>query len=216
MKELASKIDHTLLKPSATVSQIETLCAEAKAYGFASVCVNPCHVALAAKLLADSDVNVCTVIGFPLGATTTAAKAAETEIAYADGCDEFDMVLNIGALIAGDTALVETDIAAVVAAANGRTVKVILETGLLTDAQKRAGCECAVRAGAHFVKTCTGFAAGSATPEDIALMRAVCPSSVKVKASGGVRTREFAKALIAAGADRIGTSSGIALCAPNC
>lgn len=211
--QLANRIDHTILKPDATRSQIEKLCGEAKEYGFASVCVNPCHVALAARLLAGSDVKVCTVIGFPLGATTTASKAAETEIAYADGCDEFDMVINIGALRDGDTAFVRADIAAVVQAAKGRTVKVILETGLLTDAEKVTACRLAAEAGAHFVKTCTGFATGCATVEDIALMRRESPAHVKVKASGGVRTYEAAVALVAAGADRIGTSSGVAICA---
>ena len=210
--QLAKRIDHTVLKPDATVAQIEKLCEEAKRYGFASVCVNSCHVARAARLLADSDVMVCTVIGFPLGATATAAKVAETEIAYADGCDEFDMVINIGALRDGNLALVRSDIAAVVAAAKGRTVKVILETGLLTDAEKAAACHLAAEAGAHFVKTCTGFASGSATVADIALMRRESPAHVKVKASGGIRSYEAALALVEAGADRIGTSSGVAIC----
>lgn len=210
--QLAKRIDHTILKPDATAAQVEKLCAEARTFGFASVCVNPCHVARAARLLAGSGVKVCTVIGFPLGATTTAAKAAETEIAYADGCEEFDMVINIGALRDGDLAFVRADIAAVVAAAKGRTVKVILETGLLTDAEKVTACHLAAEAGAHFVKTCTGFAAGSATVEDIALMRRESPAHMKVKASGGVRTKEAALALVAAGADRIGTSSGLAIC----
>lgn len=209
---LAAKIDHTLLKPDATAAQIEKLCAEARAHRFASVCVNPCRVALAKQLLADSDVKVCTVIGFPLGATTTAAKALETVVAYKDGCDEFDMVINIGALRDGDDSLVCADIAAVVAAANGRTVKVILETGLLTDEEKRTACRLAAEAGAHFVKTCTGFAVGKATPTDIALMRAAVPAHMQVKASGGVRTLADAQALVAAGADRIGTSAGVALC----
>ena len=213
--QLAKRIDHTILKPDATVAQVEKLCAEAREWGFASVCVNPCHVARAARLLAGSSVKVCTVIGFPLGATTSAAKAAETEIAYADGCEEFDMVINIGALRDGDQALVRADIAAVVAAAKGRTVKVILETGLLTDTEKITACHLAAEAGAHFVKTCTGFAAGSATVEDIALMRRESPAHVKVKASGGIRTYEAALALVEAGADRIGTSSGVAICTQN-
>ena len=213
--QLAKRIDHTILKPDATAAQVEKLCAEAREWGFASVCVNPCHVARAARLLAGSDVKVCTVIGFPLGATTSAAKAAETEIAYADGCEEFDMVLNIGALRDGDQALVRADIAAVVAAAKGRTVKVILETGLLTNEEKITACHLAAEAGAHFVKTCTGFAAGCATVEDIALMRRESPAHVKVKASGGIRTYEAAMALVEAGADRIGTSSGVAICAQN-
>ena len=210
--EFAKKIDHTLLKPDASKAGVLQLCAEAKQYGFASVCINPCHVATAKSALVGSAVKVCTVIGFPLGATTTAAKQAETEIAYADGCDEFDMVINIGALRDGDLALVQSDIAGVVAAAKGRTVKVIIETGLLTDEEKKTACRLATAAGAHFVKTCTGFAAGCATVEDIALMRAEVPAHMQVKASGGIRTYAAMAALVEAGADRIGTSSGVAIC----
>ncbi|GAA4706133.1 deoxyribose-phosphate aldolase [Brevibacillus fulvus] len=209
--DLNKYIDHTLLKPEATKAMIEQLCKEAKEYQFASVCVNPAWVKLCAQLLADSQVKVCTVIGFPLGATTTAAKAAETRDAIANGADEIDMVLNVGALKSGERDVVEQDIAAVVAAADGRLVKVILETGLLTDEEKVLACQLSVKAGAHFVKTSTGFGPGGATVEDIALMRKTVGPTIGVKASGGVRNREAALAMVEAGATRIGASAGIAI-----
>lgn len=206
---LAQIIDHTLLKPNAVRAEVEKLCEEARAYGFASVCVNPCWVPLCAELLSDSDVHVCTVIGFPLGATSTLAKAAEAKQAVVDGADELDMVINVGWLLDGCDQEVQADIEAVVSAVQGRTVKVILETGLLTKEQIRRACELSVAAGADFVKTCTGFSTGSATAEDIALMHEVVAGCARVKASGGVRTRAAALHMIEAGASRIGTSSGI-------
>ncbi len=204
-------IDHTNLKPAARRADIEKLCADARAWDFASVCVNPCHVALAKELLAGSDVMTCTVIGFPLGQNTTAVKVAETEGAYADGCDEFDMVINIGKLKDGDADYVRAEIAAVVAAAKGKTVKVIIETGLLTDEEKALATRLSCEAGAHFVKTCTGVSAGTATVSDIQLMKANITPGVKLKASAGIRCYEDAVALIEAGADRLGTSAGIAI-----
>ena len=208
MKPLNKYIDHTNLKPSATRADIERLCAEAREYDFASVCVHPCNVALCKELLAGSEVLTCTVIGFPLGQNTTAMKAAETSEAFDLGCDEFDMVINVGRLKDGDHNTVRAEIAAVVAAARGRTVKVIIETGLLTDTEKATATRLACEAGAHFVKTCTGFSAGAATVEDIRLMKANVTEGVSVKASAGIRTYEQAVALIEAGADRIGTSAG--------
>lgn len=209
--KLNKYIDHTNLKPAATRADIEKLCADARTWDFASVCVNPCNVSLAKELLAGSDVMVCTVIGFPLGQNTTAVKVAETEQAYADGCDEFDMVINIGALKDGRRDDVRNEIAAVVAAARGKTVKVIIETGLLTDEEKAIATRLSCEAGAHFVKTCTGVSAGVATAEDIKLMKANVTGGVKLKASAGIRCYEDAMALIEAGADRIGTSAGIAI-----
>lgn len=209
--KLNKYIDHTNLKPAATRADIEKLCADARTWDFASVCVNPCNVSLAKELLAGSDVMVCTVIGFPLGQNTTAVKVAETEQAYADGCDEFDMVINIGALKDGRRDDVRNEIAAVVAAARGKTVKVIIETGLLTDEEKAIATRLSCEAGAHFVKTCTGVSAGVATVEDIRLMKANVTGGVKLKASAGIRCYEDAMALIEAGADRIGTSAGIAI-----
>jgi deoxyribose-phosphate aldolase len=206
-------IDHTNLKPSATRADIQKLCAEARAHDFASVCVNPCNIALCKELLAGSDVKVCTVIGFPLGQNTTAMKVAETREAYALGCDEFDMVINVGRLKDGDTDFVRAEIAAVVAAAEGKTVKVIIETGLLTDTEKAAATRLACEAGAHFVKTCTGFSAGVATVADIRLMKENLSGNAKLKASAGIRTYEDAAALIEAGADRLGTSAGMAIVA---
>lgn len=211
MTELAKYIDNTLLKPAATAEQIRQLCKESMEMGFASVCVNPVHVALAAGALRGSDVKTCTVIGFPLGANTSAAKAFETEKAVDDGADEVDMVINIGALKVGDDAAVQEDIESVVQAAQGKTVKVIIETALLTDEEKTRACRIAVEAGADFVKTCTGFSGGAADVHDIALMRVAVGPDIGVKASGGVRTREDALALIEAGATRIGTSSGRAI-----
>lgn len=213
MNKLNKYIDHTNLKPFAQKADIEKLCADARAWDFASVCVNPCDIALAKELLAGSDVLTCTVIGFPLGRNTTAVKVAETEDAYALGCDEFDMVINVGKLKDGCADYVRDEIAAVVKAAKGKTVKVIIETGLLTDEEKALATRLACEAGAHFVKTCTGVSAGVATVEDIKLMKANLSGSAKLKASAGIRTYEDAKALIEAGADRLGTSAGISIIA---
>lgn len=213
MKKLSKYIDHTNLKPSATRGDIEKLCTAAREWDFASVCVNPCNVALAKELLEGSDVMVCTVIGFPLGQNTTAVKVAETEDAYNNGCEEFDMVINVGKLKDGCADYVRDEIAAVVKAAKGRTVKVIIETGLLTDDEKALATRLSCRAGAHFVKTCTGVSAGVATVGDVALMKANLSGDVRLKASAGIRTYEDAVALIDAGADRLGTSAGIEIVA---
>lgn len=210
---LASIIDHTVLKANATREQVERLCDEAAEHGFASVCVNSCWVAAAAERLADSPVKVCTVIGFPLGAMSTAGKAAEATCAVADGADELDMVINVGWLLAGEDDAVRADIAAVVEAARGRCVKVILETCLLTPEQIVRACELSVEAGATFVKTSTGFSTGGATVEDVALMRKTVGDRCKVKASGGIHNAAEAQAMVDAGADRIGTSSGLAIVA---
>lgn len=215
IENLNKYIDHTILKPTAAEGDIEKLCADAARYDFASVCVNPCYVALAKKLLAGTDVMICTVIGFPLGANTTALKVLETEEAYRNGCDEFDMVIHVGALKEGRYDYVKKDIEAVVNAAKGKTVKVIIETGLLTEEEKIKATEISCAAGAHFVKTCTGFSEGIATPEDVALMRAHAPAHVKIKASAGIRTYEAAEKLIRAGAERLGTSAGIAIIEGN-
>lgn len=209
--ELAKKIDHTALKPETTKAQITQLCKEAKEYGFASVCVNPTWVKLAAELLAGSDVKVCTVIGFPLGANTSAVKAFEAKDAIANGAGEVDMVINIAALKDKDDALVESDIRAVVEAANGTLVKVIIETSLLSDEEKVRACEIAVKAGTDFVKTSTGFSTGGATKEDVALMRKTVGPTIGVKASGGVRTKQDVEDMVAAGATRIGASAGVAI-----
>ena len=200
------------LKPETSRAQIETLCKEALEYKFASVCVNPTYVALAAELLkSDDDVKVCTVIGFPLGANTPEVKAFETKDAIQNGATEIDMVLNIGALKDGDLELVERDIRAVVEAANGTLVKVIFENCLLTKEEIKTAAELSVKAGANFVKTSTGFSTGGATVEDIRLMRETVGPDIGVKASGGVRDFEGAKAMIDAGASRIGASAGIAI-----
>ncbi len=209
--ELNKYIDHTLLKPEATEAQVLTLIEQAKKYDFASVCVNPTWVSLAAKELKDSDVKVCTVIGFPLGANTSAVKAFETKDAIANGADEVDMVINIGQLKAGNVEAVEADIRVVVEAANGTLTKVIIETCLLTDDEKVAACLAAQRAGADFVKTSTGFSTGGATVPDVALMRRTVGPDMGVKASGGARSLEDAQAFIEAGATRIGASSGVAI-----
>ncbi|AVX20032.1 MULTISPECIES: deoxyribose-phosphate aldolase [Carboxydocella] len=219
-REIAAMIDHTLLKPETTPEQIIKLCQEAREHEFASVCVNPAYVALAARELADSPVKVCTVIGFPLGANRPQIKAQETELAIREGAREVDMVINIGAAKAGDWQLVEEDIRAVVAAARNLEkeagqiiVKVIIETCLLTDEEKVKACQAAVNAGADFVKTSTGFAGGGATVADVELMRKTVGPTIGVKASGGVRNLEQARAMIAAGANRIGTSNGVAIMA---
>ena len=211
--ELARLIDHTLLKPEATPAQIERLCAEARTHGFASVCVNPTHVRLAARLLRGSGVAVCSVVGFPLGAGLPQVKAFEAAEVVRLGAGEVDMVLNIGALKAGDHALVLRDIRAVVRAARagGALVKVILETCLLTDDEKRAACRLVQQARADFVKTSTGFSTGGATVADVALMRAAVGPKMGVKAAGGIRSLAEAQAMVAAGATRLGTSAGVAL-----
>ncbi len=215
MNNLASYIDHTLLKADATEAQITRLCAEAREHRFASVCVNPRWVALCAQLLAGSGVRVCTVIGFPLGASSSAIKAAETRQAVADGADELDMVISVGDLKAGNYEFVRTDIRGVVKAAEGRTVKVIIEACLLTDEEKSLACKLAMAAGADFVKTSTGFSTGGATVADVKLMRAAVGPNFGVKAAGGIRTRKDALAMIEAGANRIGASAGIAICSEN-
>jgi deoxyribose-phosphate aldolase len=209
---IAAMIDHTLLKPEATRQQIESLCQEAKEYKFASVCVNPTWVSTAKKLLQGSGVMVCTVIGFPLGATTTETKAFETKNAIENGAEEVDMVINIGALKDHNDELVEKDIRAVVEAAKGKAhTKVIIETSLLTKEEKIRACELSVKAGADFVKTSTGFSTGGATAEDIALMRKTVGPELGVKASGGVRSTGDVQKMIEAGATRIGASSSIAI-----
>lgn len=211
--KLNKMVDHTILKTFAQEANIETLCADAKKYDFASVCINPYNIPLAKKLLEGTDVKVCTVIGFPLGANTTKIKVAETEDAYEMGCDEFDMVINVGALKDGKYDYVRDEIKAIVDAAKGRTVKVIIETFFLTDEEKIKAVELSCEAGAHFVKTCTGFNEGIATVHDIELMRKTATPNVKVKASSGIKTYADAMALIEVGAERLGTSSGAAILA---
>ncbi|PNZ66344.1 deoxyribose-phosphate aldolase [Staphylococcus croceilyticus] len=205
----AKYIDHTLLKPESTREQIDNIIKEAKEYGFKSICVNPTHVNYAAEQLKDSDVLVCTVIGFPLGATTTETKVFETKNAIDNGASEIDMVINVGALKDKRYDDVKKDIQEVVNAANGKTVKVIIETVLLTDEEKVKASELAKEAGAHFVKTSTGFAGGGATPEDVKLMKDTVGDDLEVKASGGVRNLEDFNKMIDAGATRIGASAGV-------
>ena len=209
-RQLAARIDHTLLKPDAREADVARLCEQAIRYQFATVCVNSIWVPLCAKLLADSPTAVCTTVGFPLGAVISSAKVYETEQAVAAGADEVDMVVWIGGLRDGKTDEVQAEIAGVVAAAAPAIVKVILETGLLTQEEKRTACRLAHDAGAHFVKTSTGFGAG-ATTDDVALLRASVGRAMGVKASGGIRTRADALAMLGAGANRIGTSSGVAI-----
>jgi deoxyribose-phosphate aldolase len=205
-------IDHTALKPDTSKEQIVTLCTEAKEYMFASVCVNPTWVETAAELLKDSGVDICTVIGFPLGASTPETKAFETKDAISKGATEVDMVINIAALKGENYQLVERDIRAVMEVAKGKAlIKVIIETCLLTDEEKKHVCRIAVQAGADFVKTSTGFSTGGATVEDITLMRKVVGPTIGVKASGGIRSKADAEAMITAGATRIGASSGISI-----
>lgn len=207
---IAARIDHTLLRPEASRDQIERLCREATEFGFASVCINPYWVPLAARLLAGTRVRVCTVIGFPLGATLTEVKAEETRRAVALGATEVDMVINLGALRSGDHEVVRRDIDAVVGAAYPRAiVKVILETALLEDDEIVRACELARDAGAAFVKTSTGFGPGGATAHHVALMRRTVGPAMGVKASGGIGTREAAEEMIAAGATRLGASAGV-------
>lgn len=210
--DLAGMIDHTLLKAEATEADIRKLCGEAAEWKFASVCVNPAWVAYAAKQLKGTGVMVCTVIGFPLGATDSATKADETKHAIAHGADEIDMVINVGALKSKDYETVARDIAAVVKAAGGKTVKVILETAHLNEEEKTAACLISKEAGAHFVKTSTGFGPGGATTADIALMRRLVGPVMGVKASGGIRDYATAKAMVEAGANRIGCSAGVSIC----
>ena len=211
--QLNRYIDHTMLKANATRADIEKLCQEAKQHEFASVCVNTCFVPLAAELLRGSEVKVCCVVGFPLGAMSTPAKAFEAQWAVEHGAQEVDMVLNVGAMISGEEEIVLRDIEAVVQAAHPKAiVKVILENCLLNDEQKIRACKLCVQAGAEFVKTSTGFSNGGAPVEDVALMKRAVDGRAKVKAAGGIRTRQQALAMIEAGADSIGASAGIAIC----
>jgi deoxyribose-phosphate aldolase len=209
--QLAHMIDHTLLKPDATQDQIAQLCFEARKHAFASVCVNPAHVRLCADLLKGSGVPVCTVIGFPLGASATDVKVFETQQAIRDGATELDMVINVGALKSRDYETVERDIASIARAchAGNAILKVIIEAALLTDEEKVAACQLAKVAGADFVKTSTGFGPGGATAEDVALMRKVVGPTMGVKAAGGIRTHADAQKMIAAGASRIGASASV-------
>lgn len=211
--ELNRMIDHTLLKANATRAQIEKLCDEALEYNFASVCVNTCWVPLAHEKLVGSEVKTCCVVGFPLGAMLTEAKAAETRLAVEAGADEVDMVINIGWLLDGEYDAVRDDIAAVVKAADGKCVKVIIEACLLTDEQKVKACELSVEAGATFVKTSTGFSTGGAIVADVALMRKTVGDRCLVKAAGGIHTADEARAMVEAGADRLGCSAGIQIMA---
>ncbi len=204
-------IDHTNLKPIATEEDIKKLCYEAKEHHFASVCINPCNIPIAVDILKGTDVKVCTVIGFPLGANSALVKAAETADCYNMGCEEFDMVINIGALKDKKYDYVRDEIKAVVAAAQGKCVKVIIENGLLTDEEKAIATRLTCEAGAHFVKTSTGVNSTGATVEDVKIMKANLSGHTQIKAAGGIKTAEFANELIAAGADRIGTSAGIAI-----
>lgn len=207
--ELNKYIDHTLLKPEATKEQITKLCQEARQYDFASVCVNTCYVPLVKQLLAGSDVKVCCVVGFPLGAMDTVSKAFEAKTAVENGAQEVDMVINIGALKDKNYDYVTKDIAAVVEASKPAIVKVIIEACLLTDEEKVEACKCSMNAKAEFVKTSTGFSTHGATPEDVALMKKTVGNICKVKAAGGVRSYDDAMKMIEAGADRLGCSAGI-------
>lgn len=209
--DISKYIDHTLLKPQASQADLAKLCDEAIEHKFKAVCVNPCNVAFCAERLAGSKVKLASVVGFPLGASIPSIKSAETLMAVEDGANEIDMVINIGALKDKQYELVEADIKAVVQSAEGNTVKVIIETCLLTDDEKVKACELAKAAGARFVKTSTGFSNGGATPEDVKLMKETVGDTMEVKASGGVSSYEDAMAMIEAGATRIGTSSGVAI-----
>ncbi len=210
MKDILGIIDHTLLKPDATDSMIENLCKEAIEYNFCAVCVNPYFVKLAKDLLKDTDIKVATVIGFPLGASTKEVKAFETLDAIKNGADEIDMVINIGALKNKDYDLVKEDIRSVVEAAKGKAiVKVIIETCLLTEDEKKKACELSLEVGADFVKTSTGFSTGGATVEDVKLMKSVVGNEMGIKASGGIRDLETARRMVEAGATRLGASSGV-------
>lgn len=206
-KTIAAVCDHTLLKATAGPGEIRTLCNEAITYQAASVCVNSCYVRLAAELLQGSNVKTCCVVGFPLGAMSTASKVAETKNAIADGAQEIDMVINVGMLLAGEHDYVCNEIHAVAEAAQGEIVKTIIETCYLNDDEKILACELAVRAGAQFVKTSTGFGTGGATVSDVSLMKRAVGDRAKVKASGGIRTRSDTVTMLEAGASRIGTGS---------
>ena len=208
---VARMVDHTLLKPNATQAEVATLCEEARKYCFASVCINPSYVAYCAQLLQESGVKVCTVIGFPLGSTTSTVKAVEARDAIANGAEEIDMVINVGALKSGNDALVYDDIRAVREATRGRVLKVILETALLSDEEKVRACIMSKKAGADFVKTSTGFGGGGATVEDVKLMRQTVGPLMGVKASGGIRDTKTADAMIQAGATRLGTSASVSI-----
>ena len=208
---IADKIDHTMLKADATSATVIRYCREAIQYGFASVCVNSCHAALVSRELSGTGIKTCCVVGFPLGAMSTAAKAFEARQAVADGAEEIDMVINIGAVKDQNWALAEDDIRTVVEASRPALVKVILETCLLTDEEKIRACESAVSAGAAFVKTSTGFSTGGATTADVALVKKTVAGRALVKASGGIRTPEEARAMLEAGADRIGAGNGVPL-----
>jgi len=214
---LSNLIDHTILKPEATQDEIARICQEAREHGFASVCVNPTHATLCAYLLRGSEVQVCTVVGFPLGATSPEAKAFETQKAIHDGATEVDMVINVGALKSRDYELVEHDIAGIASVCHGAgaILKVIIEAGLLTDEEKVAACRLAKVAKADFVKTSTGFGPGGATSKDVALMRQVVGKTMGVKASGGIKTRSDAERLIEAGANRLGTSASVKIIQNN-
>jgi deoxyribose-phosphate aldolase len=214
-RKIAPLIDHTLLKPDASLQDIAKLCREAIFYGFAAVCVNPCMVKTAAAALKGSGVKTCTVAGFPLGASTTVTKAFETSSAVQDNADEIDMVINVSFLKMGNEEYVQNDIRSVTRTARNRTVKVILETHLLTDEQKETACRLAMESGAHFVKTTTGFTGGGATVADITLMRRVTGPDFGVKASAGIRTLEDALRMVKAGANRIGTSAAVAIVSAN-
>lgn len=204
--------DHTILKADARKEEVLAICAQAKEYGFMSVCVNGYYTAFVAKQLKGSDVKVCTVIGFPLGQMSTAAKVAETKLAVADGADEIDMVINVGALKDGDFEAVFTDIKEVKQACGDALLKVIIETCLLDEGQKIKACQLAKDAGADFVKTSTGFSTGGATKEDVSLMRKAVGDTMGVKASGGIRNKETAQEMVKAGANRLGTSATISIC----
>ena len=208
-REIAKMIDHTNLKGDATIKDIEKLCEEAKKYGFASVCVNPSYVPFSKDILKDTDIKVCTVVGFPLGANTSKIKFFETTDAVKNGADEIDMVINIGALKSSLDDEVKSDIVGVVAAAEGKIVKVIIETGLLNENEKLRACKACEEAGANFVKTSTGFGVSGATIEDIKLIKGNIGSNMGIKASGGIKDLKTALNMIDAGATRIGTSSGV-------
>lgn len=207
--DLTKYIDHTILKPEATSEDIEGLCREASEHKFAAVCVNPCYVKLAVSLLAGTGVKVATVIGFPLGANLSEVKAFEAKHAVQQGADEIDMVINVGAAKQGDWEAVLNDIRQVVAGAESRIVKVIVETALLTEDEKKKVCNLVLDSGAHYIKTSTGFSTGGATVSDIELFKGILGEKIGIKASGGVRSRRDAETLIAAGASRLGTSAGV-------
>jgi len=209
--ELNQYIDHTLLKATATQCEIEKLCAEAVEYNFCAVCVNPCYVSVAKKALQGSSVKVCTVIGFPLGQNTTETKVFETKNAIENGADEIDMVINVGATLSGDYGYVSKEIAEVRKVSSGKTLKVIVETCYLSAEQIAKLTQLCASSGADFIKTSTGFGARGASLDDVKTMAKAGQNAIKIKASGGIKTKEFAEALIRAGAERIGTSSGIAL-----